>query len=100
VTATAQVTSIHWTMGDGTTVTCTGSGTPYRGSQSMADSPDCGHRYTHTSSGQPGERFALTATSTWTVDWEAAGGGADSGQFTEFRTSTVGVRVAELQVVH
>jgi hypothetical protein len=67
VTATAQVTSIRWTMGDGTTVTCAGPGTPYRGSQGMADSPDCGHRYTRTSSGQPGERFPLTATSTWTL---------------------------------
>ncbi|WP_318218982.1 hypothetical protein [Streptomyces sp. SCL15-6] len=65
----------------------------------MADSPDCGHRDTHTSSGQPGERFPLTATSTWTVDWEVTGGGADSGQLTEIRTSTVGVRVGELQVV-
>jgi hypothetical protein len=87
-------------MGDGAAVTCTGPGTSYRGSESMADSPDCGHRYTHTSSGQPGEWFPLTATSTWTVDWEVAGGGADSGQFTEIRTSTVGVRVGELQVVN
>ncbi|MBQ0887777.1 ATP/GTP-binding protein [Streptomyces sp. RM72] len=100
VTATAKVTSIRWTMGDGSTVTCTGPGTPYRGSESMADSPDCGHRYANTSSGQPDERFPLTATSTWTVDWEVTGGGADSGQFTETRASTVGVRVGEAQVVN
>ncbi|GJF25028.1 MULTISPECIES: hypothetical protein [Streptomyces] len=66
----------------------------------MADSPDCGHRYTHTSSSRPGEQFALTATSTWTVDREVTGGDADSGQFTEIRTSTVGVRGGELQVVN
>ncbi|MFF8882842.1 hypothetical protein [Streptomyces flaveolus] len=42
----------------------------------------------------------MTATSTWTVGWEVTGGGADSGQFTEIRTSTVGVRVGELQVVN
>jgi hypothetical protein len=100
VTATAKVTSIRWTMGDGSTVTCTGPGTPYRGSEGMAVSPDCGHRYATTSSGQPGERFALTATSAWTVDWEVTGGGADSGQFTETRASTVGVRVGEVQVVN
>jgi hypothetical protein len=41
-----------------------------------------------------------TVTSPRTVDWEAAGGGADPGQFTEIRTSTVGVRVGELQVVN
>lgn len=64
------------------------------------DSPDCGHRYTCTSSGQPGERFSLAVTSTWTVDWEVTGGGADFGEFTEIRTSTVGVRVGEVQVLN
>lgn len=87
-------------MGDGASVTCARPGTPYRSSEGMADSPDCGRRYTSTSSGQPGERFPLTATSTWTVDWEVTGGGADSGEFTEIRTSTVGVRVGEVQVVN
>ncbi len=100
VTATARVTSIRWTMGDGRTVTCVGPGTPYRGSERMVDSPDCGHRYARTSSAQPGERFSVTATSTWTVGWEVTGGGADSGEFTEIRTSTVGVRVGEVQVVN
>jgi hypothetical protein len=100
VTATAQVTSIRWTMGDGTTVTCAGPGTPYRGSERMMDSPDCGHRYARTSSAQPSEWFSLTATSTWTVDWEVTGGGADSGEFTETRDSAVGVRVGEVQVVN
>ncbi|MEV5646541.1 hypothetical protein AB0L67_42035 [Streptomyces flaveolus] len=42
MTATAKVTLIRWTMGDGATVTCAGPGTPYRGSKEMADSPDCG----------------------------------------------------------
>ncbi|MFI8951968.1 hypothetical protein ACIGO6_36415 [Streptomyces sp. NPDC053750] len=51
-------------MGDGATVTCTGLGTHYRGSESMADSPDCGHRYTHSSSGQPSERCTAAAAAT------------------------------------
>ncbi|PPS91496.1 hypothetical protein [Streptomyces sp. MH60] len=86
-------------MGDGTTVTCVGPGTPYRGSKGMVDSPGCGHRYTRSSSAQPGERFSLTAMSTWTVNWEITGGGADSREFTEVRTSAVGVGVGELQVI-
>ncbi|MFG3323970.1 ATP/GTP-binding protein [Streptomyces sp. NPDC048171] len=102
VTATAEVTSIRWTMGDGATVACAGPGTPYRGSQSMADSPDCGHRYTRTSSGWPGERFPLTATSTWTITWEVSAGepAGDAGEWTETRDSTVGVRIGEVQVVN
>ncbi|GHB79239.1 ATP/GTP-binding protein [Streptomyces viridiviolaceus] len=100
VSATAAVTSIRWDMGDGNTVTCAGPGTPYRQSVGMADSPDCGHRYSQISSGQRGERYPLTATSTWTVTWEVTGGGADSGEFTETRSSTVGVRVGEVQVLN
>ena len=52
VTVTAKVTSIRWDMGDGTTVTCTGPGTPYDTSEGKAESPDCGHRYTKPSSTQ------------------------------------------------
>ncbi|MEV8597330.1 ATP/GTP-binding protein [Streptomyces sp. NPDC052012] len=100
VTATAKVTSISWDLGDGTTLTCTGPGTPYRESTGIADSPDCGHRYTQASSGRPGERYPLTATSTWTITWEVAAGGTDSGEFTETRSSTVGVRVGEVQVLN
>ncbi|WP_122618123.1 hypothetical protein [Streptomyces sp. Tu 4128] len=67
----------------------------------MSDSPDCGHRYTRTSNGRPGERFPLTATSTWTITWEVSAGAAagDAGEWTEIRDSTVGVRVGEVQVL-
>ncbi|MER6241081.1 ATP/GTP-binding protein [Streptomyces clavifer] len=43
VTATAKVTSVRWSMGDGATVTCHGPGTPYRKSREVTESPDCGH---------------------------------------------------------
>ncbi|MGX4695542.1 ATP/GTP-binding protein [Streptomyces sp. JNUCC 63] len=100
VTATAHVTSIRWEMGDGTTVTCTGPGTPYHADAGMTDSPDCGHRYTRASAGEPGKRYPLTAASTWTVTWQVTGGGADAGQFTETRSSTMGVHVGEVQVLN
>ncbi|MFE4411306.1 ATP/GTP-binding protein [Streptomyces sp. NPDC056821] len=100
VTATARVTGIRWDMGDGTTVTCTGPGTPYHADAGMTDSPDCGHRYTRASLGEPGERYLLTATSTWSVTWHVTGGGADEGEFTETRHSTVGVHVGEVQVLN
>jgi hypothetical protein len=100
VSATARVASIRWEMGDGTTVTCTGPGTPYQKSAGMSDSPDCGHRYTRAASDQPDQRFPLTATSTWTVTWQVTGGGADEGEFTETRSTTVGVHVGEVQVLN
>ena len=96
VTAIAKVSKIEWRMGDGSTVTCTGPGTPYTGSTGMAGSPTCGHVYSTTSAGAPGGTYAVTATSTWTIDWQ--GGGA-AGQLTEIRQSDVQVAVGEVQVV-
>lgn len=99
VTATAKVSSITWTMGDGATVTCNGPGTPYAASQGKADSPDCGHRYALPSTGQKGGTYRGTATATWGVEWEATGVG-DAGQFTETRTSPFAVDVREVQVLN
>ncbi|MGW6755540.1 ATP/GTP-binding protein [Streptomyces sp. NPDC055006] len=99
VTATAKVKRIVWRLGDGGTVTCAGPGTPYKASFGMKDSPSCGHRYTKTSADAPGAKFALTATSTWVVDWQVAGGGGETGQLTEVRQSQAQVAVGEVQVV-
>ncbi|MFI1169176.1 ATP/GTP-binding protein [Streptomyces sp. NPDC020801] len=96
VTATARVSKIVWQLGDGSTVTCTGPGTPYQASDGMAESPTCGHRYTITSAA--GGTFQLTATSTWAIDWQVNGGG-ETGQLTEVRQSQVQVAVGELQAV-
>ncbi|MEJ8654994.1 ATP/GTP-binding protein [Streptomyces sp. MS1.AVA.4] len=98
VTATAKVTKIVWKMGDGSTVTCNGPGTPYKASYGKQDSPSCGHTYTRTSASRSGGAYALTATSTWTVDWQVSGSG-ESGQLTEIRQSQEQVAIGELQVV-
>lgn len=98
VTATAQVSLIVWHMGDGTTVTCTGPGTPYAASAGMAESPTCGHMYSTTSASQASGKYKLTATSTWTINWQVAGGG-QTGQLTENRQTQTQVAIGELQVV-
>ncbi|MEU9918944.1 ATP/GTP-binding protein [Streptomyces sp. NPDC051001] len=99
VTATARVSKIVWQMGDGATVTCTGPGTAYQASVGMAKSPTCGHVYTTTSASEPGGKFALSATSTWTINWQVTGGGGGTGQLTETRQSQIPVAIGELQVV-
>ncbi|MFF4699917.1 ATP/GTP-binding protein [Streptomyces chattanoogensis] len=96
VTAVARVSSITWTMGDGRSVTCQGPGTQYKPEFGRAPSPNCGHLYTHTSTGRSGRRFTITATSTWQVDWYGAG---QRGGFTQIRTSRVRVAVGELQAL-
>lgn len=99
VTARAEVSSIAWAMGDGTTITCTGPGTPYDASQGKAMSPDCGHRYKGPSTTQNGGKYAGTATATWTVKWQAPALG-DGGEFTEVRRTPFTVDVREVQVLN
>lgn len=99
VTATAKVSKIEWNMGDGTTVTCTTSGTPYKPEYGKKPSPDCGHRYNVPSSTTDSGKFHVTATSTWTIDWQVTGG-AQTGQLTEVRNSAVDITVAEVQVLN
>ena len=100
VTATAQVEEIAWAMGDGKTVTCTSPGTPYDASQGKKLSPDCGHVYRKSSKGQGGGRYRVTATSTWTVDWQVAGGGGQGGQLTETRVSETDIAIGQLKVLN
>jgi len=75
VTATATPVSVTWHPGDGSTVTCQGAGAPYTSADNpAAASPDCGHTYTRSSAGQPGGAFQVTATITWDITWQGAGG--------------------------
>ncbi|MFE9481251.1 ATP/GTP-binding protein [Streptomyces avidinii] len=99
VTATARVSKIVWNMGDGKTVTCTSAGTPYKPEYGKNPSPDCGHRYDKPSSNTGSGTYHVTATSTWSIDWQVTGG-AQTGQLTEVRTSTVDINVAEVQVLN
>ncbi|MFD5425615.1 ATP/GTP-binding protein [Streptomyces sp. NPDC127084] len=97
VNATAKVSKVVWSMGDGTTVTCTGAGTPYQAAFGKKTSPDCGHRYRAPSSTQPSGKFPVSATATWTIDWQ---GGGETGQLTEIRDSDVAITVVEVQVLN
>jgi hypothetical protein len=99
VTAVATPRSVSWSMGDGTTLTCTGPGTPFRpSSDPRAASPDCGHTYRSSSADHIGQTFAVSATVHWIVRWSGAG---QSGVFPDLTTtSTAALRVAELQALN
>ncbi|GGN61950.1 ATP/GTP-binding protein [Streptomyces kronopolitis] len=97
VTATATVSQVRWDMGDGSTVTCSGAGTPYRPEFGKQRSPDCGHLYRHPSNDQPTHRYRVRATATWTVHWTGAG---QAGDLTTTRASTVTTAVGEAQVLN
>ncbi|MGI5414201.1 ATP/GTP-binding protein [Streptomyces chartreusis] len=99
VTATAKVTRIAWSMGDGSTVTCAGPGTKYTASYGKQESPTCGHTYNRASASQAAGKYAVTATSTWAINWQVTGGGGETGELTETRQTTAQVAIGELQVV-
>ena len=96
ITATARVERIVWSMGDGTSVTCTTPGTPYQESYGDRMSPDCGHRYSRTSVGKPDNAYPITATSYWVVNWT---GGGSSGRIVLDLTAQTQIQVGELQVL-
>jgi hypothetical protein len=98
VIATARPAKATWSMGDGTTVTCTGPGTAWTPSTDPAKaSPDCGHVYRRSSANAPNGRYTVAVTVTWDVTWAGAGqSGSIPGLAT---TGAVQVRVAESQTV-
>ena len=100
VTATAVPVQVVWSMGDGTSVTCEGPGTPYTAEVGgpAAASPDCGHIYRRASADQPGGVFEVSATVTWRVSWSGGGFSGSAGQL--FSTATVPVTVAEVRSVN
>ena len=100
VTARAQATTIKWSMGDGHSVTCKNPGTAYDKRKFGARrSPSCGYGgYSEPSRTISGGRYAITATTTWNVDWWVAGGRA-TGTETVTRESATSIEIDELQVV-
>jgi hypothetical protein len=99
VTATASPSTVSWSMGDGSTVTCAGAGTPFHtGTDPMATSPDCGHTYRTSSARQPGHAFPVAATIHWTITWA---GGGQGGTFPDLTTTgNAAFRVAESQALN
>ncbi|WUA30157.1 ATP/GTP-binding protein (plasmid) [Streptomyces sp. NBC_01369] len=100
VTATATVSKIVWAMGDGSSVTCSSAGTPYKPSLGKRQSPDCGHVYRKSSRNKKDNAYRVAATSTWSVDWQVTGAGGESGQFTETRASQLDVVIGQVKVLN
>ena len=100
VLVTASPSHVEWDMGDGTVVTCAGPGTPYDEDRPADEqSTDCSHTYTRSSASQADARYPIEATSYWHVTWSSSTG--ESGDLGVVgRTSSIRVRVAEIQAVN
>jgi len=106
-TAVAAPQSVSWSMGDGNTVVCDGPGTPFLPTiSSDLQKTNCSYTYRASSAGQrssDGESndgaFRVSATITWVVNWSATGA-AGGGALTPLHTtSTVSVRVEQIESV-
>lgn len=101
VTATARPTSVRWDMGNGDVVTCTGPGTPYDPDRSADEQhTDCSYTYRRSSAQSPEGAFTMRVTVSWQVSWSATGIAAGGALPAAERTTSIPVRVAEIQAVN
>ena len=98
VSVVAHPAQITWKLGDGTTITCDGPGTPWDPSGGAGQGTDCSHTYQFVSAGEPGGRYQASVTVTWSVTWSASTG--QSGVLpAASRTSGFSLLVTERQAV-
>lgn len=96
VSLEAELTSMTFDMGDGTTVTCDGPGTKHTADvEPGRPSPTCGHTYQRMPRGSA-KSYMVTATAHWSITWTAFG---ESDTVTDTTSSTTELPVGELQVV-
>jgi hypothetical protein len=102
VTATATPVQVAWVMGDGSTVVCNGPGSAYDPTRPPdAQRSSCTHTYGRSSAGEPDQRFAVSATATWRVAWQATGLLPTNGQLPPLqRTAQLALQVAEAQTLN
>lgn len=95
VSLDARVSKTVFRMGDGKSVTCSGTGTPYRVSvRPAAKSPSCGYTYERPS--LPSKKYTVTAITYWDVTWSVSG---VSGVQTVPLAATAELPVGEVQVL-
>ena len=99
VTVTATPTEIVWSTGDGATVDCQGPGSPFNGSPASSAAA-CTHTYLRSSAGQPSESYPVSVTVVWNVSWAAVGAPGGGTLGTVDRTTSLPLRVGEIQTLN
>lgn len=95
VSLDARVAKIDFVMGDGNTVTCSGTDTKWTpAAKAGQESPTCGYRYSKPS--LPKAKYTVTARTHWAIDWSING---QSGTIPYVQTASTQLPVGELQVL-
>lgn len=89
VNVNAKVREVKWSLGDGQSTICQGSGTAYDKDVHGWSAPDCGFESGWTKAGT----YTLTASYVWDVNWSGSVSGTDS----QTLSSTQEVTVREVQ---
>lgn len=97
VQVTARPSSARWSFGDGTASACA-PGIPWSPTANAARA--CTHVWTRSSAAQPSENYRLSATVTWSAAFSVTGGAGGGALPSLTRTTTIPVRVAEVQAVN
>jgi hypothetical protein len=99
-TATATPEKVVWNMGDGSTITCDGPGTPYDPAEPNATS-GCTYTWTTPSDAEPDGAYDVSATTVWEVTWTVVGapGGGNLG-LVAGPAADVDVNVTESQAIN
>ena len=99
-TVTAAPTKVTWNMGNGDQVVCNGPGTPFDFSRpEESQATDCSYTYRHSSTGQPGGVYQVSATMSYDVSWTAEGAPGGGALPDVSATETFPVRVIEIHAV-
>jgi len=104
-TAVAHPVGVTWSTGDGGSVTCGGPGSAYDPAlPSVWQTTYCSHTYARTSIGQPSPdgdpdhgQYRVVATIEWAVTWTAVGAPGGGRLPTLYTTSTVPLRVVQIE---
>lgn len=91
IKATAKVSKVTWTLGDGQSTTCSGGGTKYDPDIHGWTTPTCGFANGWSTAGT----YTLTATYHWDISWT----GDQTGSATQTISATRQVTATELQSV-
>lgn len=91
IRATAKVSEVKWSLGDGQSTVCSGTGTAFNADEHGWSAPDCGFKSGWKKAGT----YTLTASYVWDLSWS----GDQTGSTTQTMTSTQQITVREIQTV-
>lgn len=97
IRVTARPSSATWTFGDGASLSCA-PGVAWSPTADPAGA--CKHTWKRSSASQPAERYLLGVEVTWSASYSVTGGAGGGALPSITRSSTLPVRVAEVQAVN